>query len=68
MENQTPANEDSLHALSFAVKRSSRYHAKRAAFFAKLNQLNSLATILLASAPTITSHGHQSEPSLKAWL
>lgn len=50
MENQTPANEDDLHALSFAVKRSSRYHAKRASFFAKLNQLNSLATILLASA------------------
>jgi len=50
MENQIPANEDELHALSFAVKRSVRYHAKRAAFFAKLNQLNSLATILLASA------------------
>lgn len=50
MENPIPANEDSLHALNFAVKRSVRYHAKRAAFFAKLNQLNSLATILLASA------------------
>jgi hypothetical protein len=50
MENQIPANEDSLHALSFAVKRSVRYHAKRSSFFYKLNQLNSLATIVLASA------------------
>lgn len=45
-----PTLVDELHELSFGVKRSVRYHAKRSSFFYKLNQLNSLATIVLASA------------------
>ena len=48
MENPTLA--DDLHELSFGVKRSVRYHAKRSAFFSKLNQFNNLATIVLSAA------------------
>ena len=44
------ALDDDLFSLSFAVKRSVRYHAKRAYFFNKLNQLSNMISILLASA------------------